>query len=399
MRRADTLRTLQIRPEGATVSLASPDESLVELVRRIGETVAAPAASDVDVQGRFPLETITALKEAGVLSAVVPVELGGRGATVAEMADAIRALSASCTSSALVLAMHTIEVYTLVHHGDTPWLRALLARVADEQLLLANATSERPGPDGGAALVEESGALRIDRTALACSYGLHADAIMTHVRRNPEAPADDRVYVAVLAKDAELEQTSTWDTLGLRGTCSYGLRIRAGIDEGAIFPAPWADVMNGGFIQARHTLAGSAYVGIADAALREAHTAVRSEARRAPGTTPANAFRLAELLLEVEKVRGMLARIVAEFERLEAAGRLDDIGFISSLRNLKVASTATAAETATQALQICGIVGIHRNGPMVIERIVRDAHAALVMFGNDGLLRENAAVLAARKLI
>jgi hypothetical protein len=36
---------------------------------------------------------------------------------------------------------------------------------------------------------------------------------------------------------------------------------------------------------------------------------------------------------------------------------------------------------------------------MVIERIVRDAHASLVMFGNDGLLRQNADVLIARKSI
>ncbi|GAB3392736.1 acyl-CoA dehydrogenase family protein [Humibacter soli] len=378
---------------------ASRDESLMAIALRIGETVAGPAARDVDSQARFPAETIAALREERLLSAVVPTELGGLGATVGEMSDVVRVLSHYCTSSALVLAMHTIEVYTLARHGDTPWLRSLLAQVVDQQILLANATSERPTPDGGGALVTEDGAARIDRTTLACSYGLNADVIMTHVRRAPDAASDDRLYLAVPAASADLEQTSTWNTLGLRGTCSYGLRIQANIEEGAIFPAPWSEVMNGGFIQARHVLAGSAYVGIAEAALREAHTAVRAEARRSVGTTPPSANRLAELLLEVEKVRGILAAVVSRFERLEAESRLDDISFLSSLRNLKVASTAVATETASKALQICGIAGIHRDGGMVIERIIRDAHAALVMFGNDGLLRQNAGVLVARKEI
>ncbi|HEY0247192.1 MAG TPA: acyl-CoA dehydrogenase family protein [Gryllotalpicola sp.] len=374
-------------------------ERLVDIAERIGATVAGPAARDVDLEARFPAETIEAFRQERLLSAVVPTELGGRGASIAEMSDAVRVLSHYCTSSALVLAMHTIEVYSLVHHGDTPWLRALLARVVDEQILLANATSERPAPDGGGALVDESGTLRIDRSTLACSYGLQADVILTHVRRDPEAATDDRVYLAFRTTDADLEQTSSWNTLGLRGTCSYGLRMRTAVDEGAVFPGSWSTVMNGGFIQVRHILAGSAYVGIAEAALREAHNAVRAEARRSAGATPASASRLAELHLEVEKVRGILAAAVARFGQLEPEGRLDDISFIVSLRNLKVASTAVATEVATKALQICGILGIHRDGPMLIERVIRDAHAALVMFGNDGLLRQNADVFVARKSI
>lgn len=385
--------------ENSTSAARSRGDRLVEIAERIGAEVAGPAARAVDSEARFPRETLGALRKERLLSALVPTERGGLGATVGEMADVVRVISHSCTSSALVLAMHTIEVYSLLRHGDTPWLRALLARVVDDQALLANATSEIPGPDGGAALRSESGVLRIDRPTVACSYGLNADAILTHVRRSEDAAADDRVYLAVLTADASLEQTSTWDTLGLRGTCSYGLTIRADVDPDAIFPASWANVMNGGFIQARHILAGSAYVGIAEAALREAHAAVRAEARRAVGTTPPSASRLAELLLEVEKVRGLLASVVARFERQEAESAMDDIAFIASLRNLKVASTAVAAEVATKTLQICGIAGIHRDGHMAIERIVRDAHAALVMFGNDGLLRQNAGVLAARKTI
>ena len=377
----------------------SRSEWLAETAQRIGETVAGPAAGDVDAQARFPVETIEALKQARILSAVVHVELGGLGASVGEMSDFVRVLSHYCTSSALVLAMHTIEVHSLVRYGDTPWLRALLSRVVDEQILIANATSELPGPQGGSSLDDTSGAPRVDRTTLACSYGLHADVIATSVRRNAEAAPEDTVYVLVPTLDAELEQTSTWNTLGLRGTCSYGLRIRAEVDPGAVYPVPWPTIMNTDHILVRHILAGSAYVGLAEAALQEAHAAVRAEARRSPGATPPSAMRLAELALEVEKVRGLLALVVSRFEELEGGPSIDDISFIATLRDLKVASTAVAAETATKALQICGIRGIHREGGMRIERIIRDAHAALVMFGNDGLLRDNGAALVMRRAV
>ncbi|MFC5500807.1 acyl-CoA dehydrogenase family protein [Lysinimonas soli] len=372
---------------------------VIEIAERIAHEVSGPAAAAVDAEARFPVESVEAFKRERLLSALVPVERGGLGATVAELADAVRTISKKCTSSALVLAMHSIEVYNLLRYGDTPWLRGLLARVVDEQILFANGTSQRVGPDGGASLIDDGGVLRIDRPTVACSYGLEADAIFTNMRRSPEADPDDQVYLAVLATQSELELTTTWDTLGLRGTCSYGMRILAKVDHGAVFPTGAPAVLGNGGIQVRHLLAGAAYVGLAEAALREAHAVVRAEARRSGGVAPKSAIRLAELLLEVEKARGLVAMAAARFERLEAASKLDDLSFIVSLRNLKVASTAIAVETAMKALQICGIDGIRKDGSIAIERIIRDAHAALVMFGNDGLLRDNASTLAIRKSI
>jgi len=120
-------------------SRTSPQtRNLIEIAERIGETVAGPASRDVDFNARFPVETVDALKREKLLSAVIPTELGGMGASVAEMSDVVRVLSHYCTSSALVLAMHTIEVYTLVRYGTTPSLQTLIKRIVDEQILLAN---------------------------------------------------------------------------------------------------------------------------------------------------------------------------------------------------------------------------------------------------------------------
>ena len=59
------------------------EQELLAGVRTIAREVAAAHADDVDRAGRFPAETIDALRAAGALSAPVPEALGG-GGVVAE---------------------------------------------------------------------------------------------------------------------------------------------------------------------------------------------------------------------------------------------------------------------------------------------------------------------------
>lgn len=105
-------------------SPASPAfTQLIGAVRRIAADVAAPNAAGVDAQARFPIETVAALREARVLSAGVPVELGGAGLTLHEQAQLCATLAQACGSSAMVLAMHLIQLACIVRHGagDPAW--------------------------------------------------------------------------------------------------------------------------------------------------------------------------------------------------------------------------------------------------------------------------------------
>ena len=56
-------------------------EFLVSEARRIGEEVAAKWADEVDRDGRFPAETVAALRTSGLLGAMVPARWGGAGAS------------------------------------------------------------------------------------------------------------------------------------------------------------------------------------------------------------------------------------------------------------------------------------------------------------------------------
>ena len=102
---------------------AAPSD-LVSRTRAIALEVAAKHADDVDAKARFPQETIEALRQAKLLSAAAPVELGGAGAGMQELAAMCTTIAQGCGSSGMVLAMHHIQVACIARHGlSSPYWR------------------------------------------------------------------------------------------------------------------------------------------------------------------------------------------------------------------------------------------------------------------------------------
>ena len=389
--------------DAPTVAEPTPVLDLAAIARDIGERVAGPNADDVDREGRFPAESLAALKESGLLAALVPVEFGGLGASVHETAEAVRALAAYCASSALVLGMHSIEALALVEYGLTQELRDLLRRVGTGQVLLANANSE-VGVGGElsrsiCALESREDGLFLDKQALAISFGEYADAIVTNSRRSPEAAETDQVLMVCLREDLHLEVTSPWDTMGLRGTCSSSFHLTSKVREGLVFPMAFLDIINGGAYGGRQLLLSGVWVGLAEAALSRAHAYARAAARKNIGTLPPSAQAVAAMAAEVDTARGLFEASAITMEEIRRSGAPQDPSYIMMLRNLKVRTSQVAVATATAALNVCGIAGFRRNTPFSLDRIVRDAHGGLIMVTNERLLRDNAQLLVARKSI
>jgi len=386
-----------------TSGLAAPSEATGQwesAAWRLGVDVAGPAADDVDRNARFPHEAVAAMKEAGFMSALLPTNVGGGGATIIEMVGAVRAVAAHCASSALVLAMHSIEAFILARHGTTDALTDFSREVASKQLLMADANSEVGiGGDVGrslCALDDTKDQWTLDKNALAVSYGEYADAVLTTARRSPDASESDQVFIVCRLPNYTLEPLSEWDTLGLRGTCSRGFRIQANVDPDNVFPVPFATIANDGGGQTRQLLLSAVWIGIAEAASAAAHGYVRAAARRSVGTIPPSALRLAEIAADLQMGRGVLASSVAMFTTLDEHQDLESIALTVALRNLKVSSSSLGVKIATAALGVCGIAGYQRTSPFTLDRVIRDAHGGVIMVNNDRYLHDNAQVLLVR---
>lgn len=373
-------------------------EPVADIVARIGAEVSGPAADDVDAAARFPQETVDALRESGLLSAMVPVELGGGGVSPSEMAAAVRVLAQHCCSSALVLAMHSMEISNLARHGNTEALRELQREIVSEQLLVANANSE-VGTGGDVsrsvcALERADGRLTLTKEAIAISYGEYADLITATARRTPESEPGDQAQV--ILRRPRLEPRSDWDAMGLRGTCSRAFLLTAEVDEQLIYPVPFSTIGSAGGLQAQLLFLSAVWVGLAEASAYRAHAYVRAAARRNPDVTPPSALRLAELSTLLDQDRALLEAVARAVDAADAAS-IDDPALLASLRSLKISTSRTGVDIARRALEICGIAGYQRGSEFSLDRLLRDAHGGLVMVSNDRYLWANADMLRLRK--
>lgn len=375
---------------------------LLQAVRRIGNEVASRHAAEVDSQARFPSETIAALRDAGVLSAAVPPEFGGAGCTMVELAQLCSSLAQACGSSGMVLAMHYSQLACIARHGlDSEFFQGYLRDMVQHQYLLASMTSE-VGTFGDTrssicAVERGDGRFVLNKDATTGSYCSHADAILVTCRRDAEAAASDQVLVMVRREDCSLKQTTSWDTLGMRGTCSPGFRLESHGAQEQILPGEFAHSSARTMVPYSHILWASLWWGIAADAVARAANFVRGQARQNPGHVPPTATRLAEVSMQLQTMKQSWWSAAQAFDELasqdQGQEQLLSIGWALRLNNLKVSCSEAAPQIVHRALQIVGILGYKNDSPFSLGRHYRDVLSASLMISNDRINAKSASML------
>jgi acyl-CoA dehydrogenase len=395
------IRSIAPTADAATLEFAE----LLAQVHTIGETALAPFAEVVDRDARFPREAFAALKDAKLLSAYVPVEYGGMGLDIVETAKICEALGHYCGSSAMIYAMHAIQVACVVHHArQSDYFRGYLRRLVDEQRLMASATTEvGTGGDllSSICAVETDGdTFRLTKKAPVISYGEHADDILVTARRDPGAPATDQVHVLVRRGEFTAEPLSTWDTLGFRGTCSSGFTLTAQGAIEQILPTPFNDILAETMHPFSHIVWGALWSGIAADAVNRARAFVRAEARKTPGETPLAAVRLADVDMLLQEMRHNVYSLAREYrDRLASTceAAFEGFGFPIRTNNLKLSCSQRIVDIVGRALLICGISGYRNDSKFSLARHLRDAYGAALMVNNDRIAKLNATMLLAHR--
>ncbi len=377
-------------------------ETLLASVRKIAAEIATPHADAVDAQARFPRESVAALREARVLSAGVPASQGGFGCSVTQQATLCGALAQGCSASGMVLAMHLIEVACIARHGlGSPWFRGVLEGIAAEQTLIASVTSE-VGTFGDTrasvcAVQHEGTHFRLEKAATTVSYGAHADALLVTARRAPEAPAGDQVLVYLKRGDYTLTPTSTWDTLGMRGTCSPGGQLAARADVRQILPGSFAESSAQTMVPYSHILWSALWWGIAADAVARAAAFVRGQARKEPGSMPPAATALAQVVAELHALQQLWLGCATAFDALgDDAGARDELltmGWALKMNHLKMQASEAAPRIVHQALQIIGVMGYRNDSKFSVGRHYRDSLSAALMISNERLAAKSASML------
>jgi acyl-CoA dehydrogenase len=384
---------------------AGTDAAFVSEIQRIAIDVAAVHADAVDRDARFPLEAVTALREAQALSAFVPLELGGGGVSIHGLATACRELGRRCSATAMVFAMHQIQIATIVRHLDNPFFESYLRRVAAEQRLVASVTSELgTGGDMGRSIApvtkDPAGGLMLEKQAPTVSYGAHADDLFTTARRHPEAEPGDQVLVLHHRAKTELEPTGTWDTIGMRGTCSPGFTVRAGFSSEQILPAPFSQVMSETHVPVSHVLWSHVWLGIATEAFERGRAFVRAAARRSPGVPVPAAQALSRVMSELAMLRAEVECGLADFVRMSAEPGREELSTLRGIlrfNNLKLAASEQAPRVCAGVLEVIGIAAYKNDSPFGVGRQLRDALSARLMVANERIHGVDAGLLTIAK--
>jgi len=371
--------------------LSAAAQARIDIVRRIAVEVAGPAAVAVDRDSRYPREAMDALKKEKLLSAYVPVELGGFGAPASSNWAMCEALGQRCSSAAMVFAMHQIQVACMVRHGTTPFFQNYMKDIVRDQRVIASVTSEA-GVGGSVRTsicpIERDGdQCSIRKEGTVVSYCADADDLLITVRRNAEAASNDQALILVNKSQCNLKVLSTWDSMGMRGTCSLGYVVDARFGEEQIVPDAFGDINSRTMVPWAHILWGSAWLGIATDAVARARAFVKDTGRKM-GTTPPTAARLSVVSTQLQTMRIQVRERAKYYNYLvsQPDGGLEvlaSVDFAVQSNHLKLAASELVAEICTQALRITGTTGYRNDSPYSVTRNLRDAHSAALMIGNE----------------
>jgi acyl-CoA dehydrogenase len=387
-----------------SVALFEPPRGLEELADQIGHDVLALYANQVDREARFPRESVAAFRQHRLLGAYVPVEFGGGGVSFRELCELSERFGHYCASSAMIFAMHQIQVACLVHHAaNTDRGREILRDIAGRQSLLASATTEAgTGGDLGSSVcaAEELGdTIRIDKQAPVISYAEDADAILVTCRAHAEATPGDQIQVLVERTHCRLEPISGWDTMGFRGTCSSGYRLLAETPIENVLPAPFATILGQTMQPVSHLLWGSLWLGMAQSAASTARRQVRNMARKG-GVSPTTHLRLAEMDEGLHRMRSALREAIDVYQEILRQGnfvRTQAFSFGTSMNNIKLICSEGVVDVVSKAMVIAGISAYRNDSESSLARVLRDAYGTLLMVNNDRIRSHNAAMQLAQR--
>jgi isovaleryl-CoA dehydrogenase len=366
----------------------SSQESYLDALKQVIDSVVAPGAAAVDADGAFPRAQLDALGAAGILALTVPAEYGGGGAGLREAAGAIRELGSVCGSTAMVAAMHYSAVAGLVAAADKDTLVAIAAGTHLSTLAFSEVGSRSHfwAPMSSAVLSPDGATVRLDASKSWVTSAGQADSYVWSSRPltggavnggDDGAAAGPMTLWLVPADAAGLSAAGAFDGLGLRGNSSAPLT--AGDLEVPLSAMLGAD--GGGLDMA--LAAVLPYFLICSAAMSAGLI------RRLATETAAHLqrTRLAHLgvsLAQQAGPRAQLARLQIEADRTWAhiddalcaveAGRPDATLLVLEV---KAAAGEAAAEAADLALRAGGGAAFRKES--VVERLFRDSRAARVM--------------------
>lgn len=350
-----------------------------EEAKKFGEKYLKPYAADIDEKGRFPSESIKALRENGYFGLVIPKEYGGQGLGVEEHAEVCTGLAESCASASLCYMMSNVGAYCLSLYASEDLKKEILPKVASGEAILGLAYSESGTgthfylPEMKEDTQDGYGILTGRKSFVTSAR--EADYYLTIAHSEKQ----DTNNLWLVPKDSDgMSFESYWDGVGLRGNASVPMVL----DHTKVDDAYKIEGNGDGDRLIFIVGLASACAGISMGIANETAKYVKSRT-----------YSSGKSLGDIESVETGLANLYSKAyaarETLFAAAKGVDEAGDDAFQNAiaaRVVTTRAAVENGSEEMKLFGGIGyVHDKQPM--ERLMRDSLAGQVMAPGIDVLR------------
>lgn len=343
-------------------------------------------ADEVDRSGRFPVENVARMKEAGYLTMPVPLELGGGGADLETVCEAQGILAAGCASTALSINMHLFGLGAAAEgfaSGEAE-ARAILDIASSGMVIGGSFTDAATGlnvrTSSTPARRVEGGYVVTGRKSF-CSLAPVLELFYGTAAVEGGGPL---LVFGIPRETKGLSFVDTWDTMSMRATGSWDVVFDdVFVPQLAAREATFTDWQRPNertFSWFSFTIA-AVYLGIARAAASYAYAYVRDRTlddKQYPlARQPGNIFSAAEIETTLQPAEALLRDSIHR-RRETVLGAAE----IAAVKYVGVNSAVAAVE---RCFRMVGGQGLYRRRPL--ERYYRDVRAGPIHPpNNDGAL-------------
>lgn len=332
-------------------------------------------AAHSDSAGEFPTEDFAQLRSQHLLGLMVPVRLGGKGASFSDYVEVAYQLGRGNGATGLIFNMHACvtgaisqapdELASELGAPDSYFAhRDSILRAAVSGSLYSVAMSER---GVGSRLSQMSTRYRADGDGFVIkgskafvSGAGNCDAYLVAAKRDDDSETISQFLVPA-TEGVTVE--STWDTMGMRATTSHDVHLDVRVANTALLGGVEGIALLAAQIAPHWMVASYAavYVGVARAAIEiAAETCKQRKLTRIPA------------------IRSRIGRadvaVAAAHATVREAARLVDSGDPQAAQwvwRAKLLAGDTAATVTASMMEACGAAAIRRGDPL--ERLFRDA--------------------------
>ena len=338
-------------------------------------------AEAADTDAKFPVDSVRALRDSGLLGLTLPTEVGGLGGSPLDLVEAVSAVASACGSTSMIYLMHLSAAMVIAAAPPADGGDELLAGMADGSKLGTLAFSEKGSRSHFWAPVSRAVATGDDSVRIGADKSWVTSAstadvyIVSALASGAESFTDSNLY-AVPRLTEGVSIAGRFDGHGLRGNDSAPVRLDIELSNGLRLGDEAA-----GFGLMMQVVLPWFSLGNSAVSLGLARAALDSAIGHASG---ARFEHLDSTLADLPTIRAYLARSWTDLaahsallrETAASVAAPDDGTVLAVLATKAGCNEATLRITET-ALRVVGGAGFSKQ--VAIDRPLRDARAGFVM--------------------